>query len=871
MLLEEWEQLFKLAHDDQSQQKRIEERRKALAGIFLHEIQTVAEEYRGLFALHTAYAIVLKLIAYRVVSDLKFGEPLKKFKSELRAGSSELRAFCEELEDGEIFRKLGILNLLEGDFFSWYSDKRQWNKNLAKHIGKVLHILGQYEDAAHVFSAKGAIDLFRGLYEETVPQVVRSSFGEFYTPTWLSAHVLTTAVAGSKWRMLDPCCGSGTFLVSAIEMIRKSSPNVRPGELLATIRDRVVGIDLNPLAVLTARVNYFIHICDLLPENLKNFVIPVYLGDATDIPTRVDCQGVMCCRYRLRTLEEPFEIEVALPASLCQDTARFVNTMHQYEAAIKRKDEQESAKILVNALKPAERSHSVRHQLQEMSKALVGLEERGWNGIWARIITNFLSTAMLGRFEAVVGNPPWIDWKNLPEGYRNRIKAQCIDRGLFSGAGRTGGINLNVCALIAHVSISNWLSEKGRFAFLMPRELSNQPSYEGWRNLGKEEPWVFLEFHDWSNAGHPFYPTTEDFMTYVVGNGRKQKIVPVKHYRNKTGSKKKAKGWMTVHEAMSNLRIENGVAGQVVPSSTSFTFARNMRELKQFEMVAGECEYIGREGIEFYPQELLLFRYERLGPRPYTAMLRNIQVQKSKYPIPSRLTPLETRFLFPLVKGPAIAPFVHNYDGLIVPFPYLEQDPHRPIEASRLVKMSPLLESYYNSNREVISKQTKFSDKIRGASPGEYYGLARTGPYSFRDSYVCFRDNTKWGAAVVGCHKMPWKETKRFVFQNHAVSICENKKSRRFISTQEAHYICAVLNAPIVERFIYACSDTRSFRIRPPVYLPEFDVRNTLHKKLAQLSIKAHQNTGEIDEIRRNVEAIYLKLCAKRNTRNKKT
>lgn len=223
------------------------------------------------------------------------------------------------------------------------------------------------------------------------------------------------------------------------------------------------------------------------------------------------------------------------------------------------------------------------------------------------------------------------------------------------------------------------------------------------------------------------------------------------------------------------------------------------------------------------------------------------------------------------MKGPAIAPFVHNYDGLIVPFPYLEQDPHRPIEASRLVKMSPLLESYYNSNREVISKQTKFSDKIRGASPGEYYGLARTGPYSFRDSYVCFRDNTKWGAAVVGCHKMPWKETKRFVFQNHAVSICESKKSRRFISTQEAHYICAVLNAPIVERFIYACSDTRSFRIRPPVYLPEFDVRNTLHKKLAQLSIKAHQNTGEIDEIRRNVEAIYLKLCAKRNTRNRKT
>ena len=56
----------------------------------------------------------------------------------------------------------------------------------------------------------------------------------------------------------------------------------------------------------------------------------------------------------------------------------------------------------------------------------------------------------------------------------------------------------------------NWLSETGRFAFLMPRELANQPSCDGWRRLpglGRRDS---LVFHNWSEAGHPFDPIKED-------------------------------------------------------------------------------------------------------------------------------------------------------------------------------------------------------------------------------------------------------------------------------------------------------------------------------------------------------------------------
>ena len=264
MLKSEWEGLFRLAHEDRSQQKRIEERRDILSEIFQSKLDNASSEYQALFALHSAYAIVLKFLAYRVVSDLRFGKPLQNYKDQLSAQSKVLRSFCASLEDGEIFRQIGILNLLEGDFFSWYCDANQWNDDLANEIKEILEILGRYEDISKIFSTVDAIDLFRDLYEATVPRVVRASFGEIYTPLWLAEHIIKSSVNEVNWSVLDPCCGSGTFIIAAISQMRKENRSATRDELLKKILLRISAIDLNPLGVLTTRINYFIHISDLI-------------------------------------------------------------------------------------------------------------------------------------------------------------------------------------------------------------------------------------------------------------------------------------------------------------------------------------------------------------------------------------------------------------------------------------------------------------------------------------------------------------------------------------------------------------------------------------------------------------------------------
>lgn len=862
MLKTEWEQLFKLGHNDRSQQKMIQEREEALQNIIGKTFEE-NDQYTALFALQTAYAIIIKLIAYRIISELRFEKPPKSYHGWLKAEPKLLRIFCQTLEDGDIFRDLGIVNLLEGDFFSWYADSEQWNSDLAAYIRNLLEILARYENASEVFKTKQAIDLFKGLYETITPQVVRSSLGEFYTPSWLTEHVFRSVKPEGNWRGLDPCAGSGTFLLSMIDEILQEISD-KPKEIqLEEVLKRVQAIDLNPLAVLTARINYFIRISHLIPERPSHLQIPVYLGDACYVPETERINGVECLKYTIKTVEQ--QIDIVMPRSLVANIQKFSQIMGEYEKRIRREDSIGSLKLLKDNLPSHEQKPEVINELKRLTEQLVDLEREGWNGIWARIMSNFLITANLGRFDIIIGNPPWIDWKNLPSGYRARIKSLCIDRNLFSGDGRTGGINLNVCALISSVSIDNWLKDDGKLAFLMPKVIAFQQSYDGYRKFSfSEVERDFLAFYDWSRAGHPFYPITERFMTFVIGpKQERSEFILVKKYIKKRGAKIAGERHLSFDEAMNRLNEHEAVAGQIMPHITAFTIANSVSDLRAFKIVAGEADYIGREGIEFYPQELLLFRIATdppTQPREGYAWVTNLQFKLSKYNIPEDTIELETRYLFPMVKGVEIKKFKHKFSGIVVPFPYDKSNPHRPL--SRLSLSGTKLLDYYDKYDYLIKAQTEYNEKIRGPDAGEFYGMARVGPYSFADYYVAFRDNTKWCAVVISPIETTWDGRKRFVFQNHAGSICEDKDNN-FITEDEAHYVCAVLNAPIVEKYILQSSDSRSFKIRPPVRIPKYDENNETHKQLSLLSKEAHLKPDKIEEIREQINDLYLDMLRK--------
>lgn len=866
MLFNEWKELFNLAHDDISKQQAIIDRKNSLEKLIGTTFSQIDEEYTALFALQTAYAIIVKIVAYRILSIVRYKESLIDFDNLISCESEALRFQLSLLEEGAVFRDYGITNLLEGDFFSWYTAKEQWSVDISEYISEVFNVLSKYSDKAVLNSEKSSSDFFKELYQGMMPSAVRHTLGEYYTKQWLAQQVFEEAQKlnpVSNWKGLDPCCGSGTFITVMINKVLEETKN-EPKEIqLHNVLKRVKGIDLNPVAVLTARVNYFINISHLISSN-EELEIPIYLGDSSYVPRKRIFDGVNCLEYTINTLLSP--IEILVPESMVEDPCKFSKVMTNIELYIKALDENGAYSCLLTLVKPNELTSSIKKELHKLSGVLVDLERRKWDGIWARIITNYLTTANLGKFDIIVGNPPWVDWKSLPSGYRDKIKSLCISRNLFSGDKVTGGINLNICALISNVVAENWLTDSGILGFLMPEPLISQQSYEGFRNmyLSDDSRLYFKKFTNWTKAGHPFKPVTQKFLTFYMTKEfvDYKKGIDVDWFILK--ERKNYENYETI-SLNEYFDVEKGIAAACHETKNFFSYVNSRKQLNEFMSVAGESQYIGREGIEFYPQEMMIFQESGLPSTPTCTSLKNIQIKKAKYHVPQSVELLETKYLHPLIKGVDIYPFHVEMAGFIVPFPYDKRDTRLPIKMDELVRMAPRLAAFYQKHKDLILSQTTYNERIIGKE-GEFYKLARVGEYSFAKNYVVFRDNTKWGAAVISNINTSWGGKKRPLFQNHAVSICEDSEGN-FITLDEAHFICGIMNTPVAFQYVINSSDSRSFPIRPRIYIPKYDKNDAVHKKIAQLSKKAHKkynNEIVIKEITKQLNELYLELTQRK-------
>jgi hypothetical protein len=193
------------------------------------------------------------------------------------------------LERGGIWAELDITNFLEGDIFAWYLSS--WNDDIADVVRQIVGRLDGYDPRTLSVDTTDSRDLLKQLYQHLFPKPVRHDLGEYYTPDWLANEVLDAIGydGNPDKRLLDPACGSGTFIVLAINRIKRwydqnrDSCGFDESELVKRILSNIVGFDLNPLAVMAARTNFLLAIRDLL-KFAGGAEIPVYLCDSILVP-----------------------------------------------------------------------------------------------------------------------------------------------------------------------------------------------------------------------------------------------------------------------------------------------------------------------------------------------------------------------------------------------------------------------------------------------------------------------------------------------------------------------------------------------------------------------------------------------------------
>lgn len=120
-------------------------------------------------------------------------------------------------------------------------------------------------------------DLFQGLYQQMFFTMTRHKIGEYYTSSNLVKKMLDNFYKlGDK--ILDPSCGSGSFLIEIVIRILKSN---KPYSFKSKAFNNVYGFDINPLAILTAKVNILLLILeDFNIEEKEIPTINIYLMDS---------------------------------------------------------------------------------------------------------------------------------------------------------------------------------------------------------------------------------------------------------------------------------------------------------------------------------------------------------------------------------------------------------------------------------------------------------------------------------------------------------------------------------------------------------------------------------------------------------------
>lgn len=844
MLHTEWRRLFARSVDHhEAPASHLDAYREALA----LPAGARVDAGRALFALQTGYAIVVKLVAAHVLGELRLGGAALRFDVLAAAPDGELRRFMAELEDGHLLRASGLENLLEGDFFAWYADPEQWTPALAGAVRAAIARLAEYEGRAPLLRAGGLGDLFRQLYQRTIPASVRHDLGEYYTPRWLAQAVLADLPAEPGWRGLDPCCGSGTFVVELIAEVQAETAGLPAEERLRQVLGRVCGIDLNPLAVLTARVNYFLGIAGLLGEAgpaAGRVEIPVYLGDAAFAPTPCDLAGVPGLAYTLPTAMGP--LDVALPLALARTGAAFGAVMREVERAVVAGDADAACQALLAGIGEDAGNPAVAGAVQHFIDALVALEARGWDRVWARILKNFLATAALDPFERVVGNPPWVEWKDLPDGYRDTIRDLCRARGLFSDDGYVGGTDLNVCALIAHAALERWVVPGGHLGFLMPHQMLQVRSSQGlrrWR-LPDGTPLGLRALADWS-ALRPFEAACRP-VSYLLQRGVPGPVaVPVAVWHPRAGAAAREPGaaWRDVAPGL----LRRDEAAQAVDDDGGPYLIDAPEALPRLLALLGESAYRGRRATETSPHGVFWVR-PVAGAKPAGGLLlvENGLNPRARDGVARVRALLEPDRLFPLLRGSDIAPFRAVPGEALVVLPHAPDTGAKPLPPER---MPPATLDYLRRYRDLLERRSSYKE-YRADQP--FYGLWRVGPYTFSPWKVVWPELGELRAAVVGQAETPWGDAK-LVIPEGKVNLVP------CAAAAEAHYLCALLNAPDVRRAYARMSSQIGRPSRLPFAIAPFDADRWTHRALAAVSVAAH--AGELDGERR--ERLLTRLVAR--------
>jgi hypothetical protein len=791
------------------------------------------------FAVHTYYALLMKFLAVEFAA-LQRGALVGSFVTALPALPDErVRRELESLENGGTFALLGINNFLEGDFFGWYLNA--WDDGLGHSIRQMARELADFEPATGTLEPEHTRDLLKKLYQYLIPKKLRHDLGEYYTPDWLAERLLIQIGYDGdiKKRLLDPACGSGTFPVLALRRLRQWAADhmIEPAIILKAALDNIVGFDLNPLSVIAARTNFLLALGDLLRYRESNIDLPIYLCDSILTPSASDGDMFTGQSYRLHTVVGDFDI----PGETVE-TREMGDLAKLLEDCVKNDYSEE------DFMARAKRTLSMKHPqtgsfLEGLFRKFAYLEREGRDGIWARLIKNAFAPVLVGQFDFIAGNPPWINWESLSQEYREATFNLWEKFNLFPHKGlkaRLGSGKDDISVLMTYVAINNYLKQNGKLGFIITQTVfQSKGGGKGFRQfkLGDKEKIKVLHVDDMSGF-QPFDGATNRTSIIVLEKGQATKYpVPYTVWNMEKGGSISID--MPLDDVIKQTNRTRMIAEPIDQNDSSSPWiVGKERVVKVLRKVVGNSAYQARAGTCTWANGIYWVDFIQELPDS-KAIVKNRMADDSNQKNLSE-APIEKSVLFPLLRGRDIKRWLATPSAWII-LPQDTQNRSKGIPESVLKVEYPLTFRYFNGFREILTARSGYK-KFLQSQKQPFYSIYNVGGYTFSDYKVVWREQaSEFTCTVIG------KENGATIIPDHKLMLIPFDHDQEL----DAHFVCALLSSIIARLVVksYVVEVSTSTHILENISIPKFNKENPLHVKLAKLSMKAHALTEKGEDV----------------------
>lgn len=761
-------------------------------------------------------------------------------------------SIAEDVISGDYFQAKKLANLVDDDFFHWIRHGEA-HRQLTALWERIISHLSEYD--------LGAVeqDILKGVYQDLIDPKDRHDLGEYYTPDWLCERIVAELLPDNGFpSVLDPGCGSGSFLRAVIAHLISHNKGVAPRQALEAILQGVVGIDIHPVAVTIARATYVLALGDLVKSAPRPIQIPIYLADSLFLPHEVEKSLFQqVSGFEVNFGDKSKEVQFILPQTLVHRPELFdelitASSNVAEDHARRKGDSLDSLRkhlmMDVPQLEQMVERDQIIQALWRFTEGLAELIRERKDSIWSFIIRNSYRPAMLReQFQFIIGNPPWLSYRYIADPrYQDEIKKRAVQEYEIAPKSQKLFTQMELATVFLAHAMKVFARSDARLGFVMPRSVLTADQHQKLIKREYKSPFRLTAFWDlWEVSPLFKVPSCVLFASRDTNHGSPEDVISAEIWIGKLPERNLP--WEIARNHLTSTKT--GARTIYLGSRCAISTGKGMRT----GAVASKYAKGFQQGATIVPRNFYFVRVKDLvGPVDRTARYwietDPEQAEESKKPYKDvRLSgEVEGRFLFSTTLSKHLLPFALLKPAIIV-LPVEEKE-----ETLYVRTADELAKQGYRYVSDWMRKAAKVWTKKRKEKAGKqslYEWLDYQSKLTAQD--FCQQHLVLYNAAG---KNVSAAFVSRSEVGNLPFVVDHKTYWAAFNDIREAKYLTALLNSGVANKAIKPFQSTGLLGERDihkkllELPIPEFDLTNRQHIRLVELCEKANLRASQLVE-----------------------